>query len=261
MESHKTPEVKNMNKKLLIGLIFVGLIGLTLIPMQADFQKGEVVDFVVYLETPERQMLADEIIAAAEDCGLVVNAIYVDFNTWLEYAHGTWDYDLLFGPYMSVPKDMDIFFLTYFNYILYSVIPHDDKKWTTLLEELIGMYIEAMINPDIVDDEYINTMATILQKIEKRLWAKQFFSVFCHYEVPESFWGPIPTMETEALNYNCLKGRVFHDTDLRLALNEAIDKQVFLDYYEAYTSFEVYEIYDIFYNQPFSNPKIPFSNP
>ncbi|MHA1954722.1 MAG: hypothetical protein ACW96U_12330, partial [Candidatus Heimdallarchaeaceae archaeon] len=114
------------------------------------------------------------------------------------------------------------------------------------------------INPDIINDEdFVNEMVDAFNVIEKRLWIKQYESVFVQFETETSDeWG-VPSMRTDVLNYNCLKGRTFFDTDLRVQLNSIIDRTVFLDYYAQYTSYSVYEAHHLFQFSPFHDAKLP----
>ena len=246
---------KMKHKKLLISMILIGIVTCSMLP--AVQACTTVVDFVIWLEAPEKQVVVDELILKTESLGLVVNPIYVTFDEWLFYAHVTHDYDLLYGPYMTIPSDMDIFFVTYITWILSFVILHDDKKTYTCTDELVGMYMEAMANPAIVNEEYINEMVKIFNFLEKRYWTKQFFSIFVQFETPTSDeWG-VPSMRTETLNYNCLQGRTFHDTDLRIELNSIIDRTVFLDYHEIYNPYPVSEVYHFFGFSPYHDAKLP----
>ncbi|NPD88190.1 MAG: hypothetical protein HGN29_05685 [Asgard group archaeon] len=245
------------HKKLIFSLILIGLVGFAWLP--AAQTTTPVVDFVIWLMEPERQVLVDEMIEKTESLGLEVNTIYVDtLDDWALYAHETQDYDLIYGPFMTLPKDMDILEIAYISWILSIVLLHTDKKIFTKTEILVDGWIEATwINPDLINDEdFVNKMVDAFNIVEKRLWIKQYESVFVQFETETSDeWG-VPSMRTDVLNYNCLKGRVFFDTDLRVQLNSIIDRTVFLDYYAQYTSYDVYEAYHLFQFSPFHNPKL-----
>ncbi|MCG3227638.1 MAG: hypothetical protein H7645_12030 [Candidatus Heimdallarchaeota archaeon] len=249
------------HKKLIFGLILIGLVGFAWLPaVQTATTDATVVDFVIWLMEPERQVLADEMIEKTESLGLVVNTIYVDtIDDWALYAHETLDYDLIYGPFMTLPKEMDIFFIAYIEYILSFVILSDDNKIYKNADKLLDMWMQAnWYNPDLFNDEdFINDMVDLFNDNEERYWEKQYESIFVQFETETSEEWEVPSMRTDALNYNCLPGRVFHNTDLRLQLNSIIDRTVFLDYYALYTSYSVYEVHHLYQFSPFHDATLP----
>jgi hypothetical protein len=237
-------------------MILISLVSFAWLP--AVQTSTTVVDFVIWLETPEKQFVIDEMITKTESLGLVVNPIYVTFNEWIFYAHGSHDYDLLYGPYMTIPKDMDIFFIAFIEYILTIAVLSYDNKIYSNTGKLFDMYFEAMMNPDVVDEEFINDMVDKFHDNQERYWEKQYYSVFVQFETPYSDeWGQVPSMRTDTINYNCEPGRVFADTDLRLQLNSIIDRTVFLNYYAQYTSYSVYEVHHLYQFSPFHDSSLP----
>ncbi len=256
------PKVKKMNKKLVIGLVLISLVGITMIPVGYIASAGDCteVDFVIWLETPEKQVVIDEMITKTESLGLTVNPIYVTFEEWIGYAHGSKDYDMLYGPYMTLPKNLNILDLAQLSLILnYFALTHTDKKLMTCTDIMWSMFWEAIEDPTLMmDEEFIDKMVDLFHITEKRYYIKQYFSVFVQFETPSSDeWGPVPSMRTEALTFNCLKGRVFKDADLRKEWNSIIDRTVFLDYHALYTPYPVYEVHHIFQYSNFHDITLP----
>jgi hypothetical protein len=237
-------------------MVLIGMVSFSWLP--AAQTSTTVVDFVYWLMEPERQVLVDEMILKTESLGLVVNAIEVfTLDEWLVYAHGTHDYDLLYGPFMTLPKEMNIVDIAFICYILTIAVLHEDKKIFTKTDILVDGWFESMWNPDLLnDEEFVAEMTDAFNVIEKRLWIKQYFSTFVQFETETSDeWG-VPSMRTDTLNYNCLKGRVFFDTDLRVQLNSIIDRNIFYDYYEQYTDYDYSPAFHLFQFSPYHDAKL-----
>ncbi len=231
------------------------------LPLATMFVKttksdSDVVTMIIWLETPEKQAIVDEIITSIEDLGLSVNAIYLaTLDEWRFYPG---DYDLSYGGIMSLPEEGDIFMFAFVNVLLnYYALKHTDTKIFKCVDKLWAMYWEAVENPDIVDEEFLDDMVNTFQDIEERLWEKQYYSVFNQWWEPWTWeWG-VPSMRTEAIVYNCLPGHIFADKDLRLALNEEIDRDVFLDYHSVYNPYETTLVYHLFQWLPFHDASLP----
>ena len=214
---------------------------------------------IIWLETPEKQVIIDEIISCVEELNLEVNAIYLSFEEWVEHTNYGDYWDLSYGGIMALPRDGDIFLYAFISVILnYYALQFYDAKVFKCVDKLWAMYWEAMANPDVVDEDFIADMVNAFQDIEERLWEKQYCSIFNRWLEPSSAeWGPVPTIKTEALTYNCMPGRVFSDHELRLALNEKINRDVFLDYHSTYNSYDTYLVYHLYQWLPFHDTSLP----
>lgn len=233
----------------------------TMVSVISDDDDDQVLTILIWLERPEKQVIIDEIIRALEECDLEVNTLYMPtLEAWQDYEG---DYDLWYGGIQELPRDGDIFMYAFINYLLYEfIMMYEDAKISKNVGKLWDMYLEAIDDPDVVDEAFIDDMVDAFQDIEERLWEKQYLIVFNRWLEPSSdIWGPVPTMNTETLGYNCLPGNVFADPKLRLELNEEIDRDVFLDYHSSYNPYSTYEVYHVFQWLPFHDTSLPNEYP
>ncbi|NHJ46588.1 MAG: hypothetical protein FK733_02255 [Asgard group archaeon] len=243
---------------LLLAILCLSLT--TVFSVTADDEQ-QVVIFKVLLETPEKQVIVDEIISCLEDLNLDVQTLYfTDVIEWRDYLG---HYDLSYGGILALPRDGDIFLYSYVNVLMhYFAFSHTDAKIFKNVDKLWAMYWESVSNPDAVDADFIADMVNAFQDIEERMWEKQYISIFNRWVEPSSWeWGPIPTVKTEMIGYNCLPGYVFADKDLRLTLNAAINRDVFLDYHAMYNTYETHLTYHIFDWLPFHDYTLPNTFP
>ncbi|MHA1355038.1 MAG: hypothetical protein ACTSR1_07700 [Candidatus Heimdallarchaeota archaeon] len=199
------------------------------------------IDFIVYLTTPEVQVVVDEIIESAESVGLTVNAIYIDdWNYYLYLTIFTTDWDLAYGGFLGNNNPDTIFQLAYGNMGLHSYyLKHDDAKYAQYSLQLWQWLLQAQANPAVVDADYINDMVDKFQDAEERLWEKQLIITLAE------FMGSSVT-QNNVLMPNSLPGHVFADEDLRLAFSRAIDRTVAVDYHisQGHTSVNIlYHLY------------------
>ncbi|NHJ31620.1 MAG: hypothetical protein FK732_02040 [Asgard group archaeon] len=216
-----------------------------------------VVDLIIWLETPEKQVMADEIITKVESLGISVNAIYLEFDEWRYRATFTDDYDLSFGGILNLPDVDDIFTHAYiFGILNYIVLRCDDPKLIKQTDKIYGMFWEAMMNPDVVDEDFMNDMIDVFHDIQERLWENQYMFTFVQWIDPVA-----GLRNGESMNVNCLPGRVFEDISLRLELNSIIDRSVFLDYHAAYNPYPTYEFYHFFHWTSYHDTSLPNTYP
>lgn len=207
------------------------------------------VDFYIWLEFPEKQVIVDEIISSLESIGLSVNAIYLGWDDWFAVAN-TDDFDIMYGGLGYTFGIDDIFTLGWLiPMINMHMFRHHDAKLQKLIDKLGSMNDEAMVNPDIVTEEYIEEMIDTFQNIEKRLWKKKYLLPYVQW-----FDG---IYYSEVTNLNCLKGRVFANQYLRTALSKNVDRSVFLDYHATYNAFPTYAIYHFFQMSIYHDTSLP----
>jgi hypothetical protein len=237
-----------LKNKLLPVFIIVLCLPLATIISTNSWNIKEEIDFYVYLETPEKQAIIDEIVHKMECLGLIVNTvIFTDLYEWTiagsidmpDATYGglsyTWFIDDIFTLSMILSlQKAHMFYGTY-----------EDKKFDTLVDELWGMAQDAMVDPGIVTEEYLNTMIEIFQDIEKRLWNKKIILPFVQFIDFFPPWG-MELVFTEVIITNSVKGRVFSNLGLRKALHRSIDRNVFLDYYAEYTPLTVWEVWHLY---------------
>lgn len=181
-------KIKLKQKKIALGifLLVILLPLITIFPTTADDEELDVVILKIWLETPEKQVIVDELISSVEDLGLEANPIYFyDLDAWRFYQG---DYDITYGGIMSLPRDGDIFMYAFVNVLLnYYALNHDDAKIFKCVDKLWGMYWDAVDHPDVVDEAFIADMVDAFQDIEERLWEKQYLSVFNRWLEPSSW--------------------------------------------------------------------------
>jgi len=221
---------------------------LTTISSATASRKKEV-DFYIWLEFPEKQVIVDEIILKLESLGLQVNAVYLSFDDWFAIGN-TDDFDIMYGG-LSYTFDIDNIFtiawlLTMINM---HMLRHNDVKLQKLIDKIGSMNDEAMLNPDIVTEEYLDEMIDTFQDIEKRLWKKKYLLPYVQWFDGIYF--------TEVTNLNCLKGRVFANKHLRKALSSSIDRSVFLDYHATYNLNPTYAVYHLFQMSIYHDTSLP----
>ena len=207
------------------------------------------VDFYIWLEFPEKQIIVDEIIFKLESLGLRVNAIYLGWDDWFAVAN-TNDFDIMYGGLSYTFGIDDIFGLAFLIGLINAhMLRHNDKKLTKLIDNLGAMSDAAAADPTLVTEDYMAKMIDIFNKIEKRLWKKQYLPTYVQW-----FDG---IYYTEVTNLNSLKGHVFHNKYLRKAFSQSIDRSVFLDYHAVYNPLETYAVYHLFQMSIFHDTSLP----
>lgn len=202
------------------------------------------IDFYIFLETPEKQVIVDEIIYKMECLGLIVNAVYFTDVTEWSIAGVTDLPDATYGGLSYTWFIDDIFNLAY---ILYLQKMHmlagtfDDKKFNTLVDKLTDMFLEGTAPDFVMTEKFMKNMIETFQDVEKRLWNKKLMLPFVQWE---GFFPPfgMNILFTEIIITNSVQGRVFSNLGLRKALHRSIDRSVFLDYHAIYTPYLVYEV-------------------
>lgn len=217
--------------------------------------KSKEIDVYLWVETPEMQVIADEIVFKLESLGLTVNAIYPTYEDWVAIGN-TNEADLMWGG-LSWTFDIDnIFGLAFILQLINAhMLRHEDKYLQKLVDKIGTMMDDAGANPDLVTEAYIEEMIKTFHKIEKRLWKKKYLMPFVQWEGFHPWFGTIKF--TEVFTVNCFKGRVFHSKHLRTSLFRSIDRSVFLDYYAAYTPFDVYPVYHLFQMSIYHDTSLP----
>ncbi|NHJ86594.1 MAG: hypothetical protein FK734_14100 [Asgard group archaeon] len=105
----------------------------------------------------------------------------------------------------------------------YYYLRHADSKYTKFSLQLWNWYQAAMVDPSIVDDDYINDMYDKFHDCEERLWEHQYLISLAMGT------GPSGLVKQTILVPNCLTGYAFADENLRLAFSHAIDRTVAVD--------------------------------
>jgi len=219
--------------------------------------KPKEIDFIIWLERPEKQVVVDEIILKLESLGITVNAIYMNYDDWTANGN-TDDYDLRYGP-ESWTWDIDnIFQLAWLlSMINPHMLRHTDKKLNAFVDKLVAMSAEATDNPDVVTEDFIEEMIDTFQKAEKRLWVKKYILPFAQW-VGIDPWGiGLDFIYTEVLTLNCFEGNVFSNINLRKRLFHRIDRSVFLDYHATYNPYEYYTVYHLFQMSIYHDTNLP----
>jgi hypothetical protein len=208
----------------------------------------EEISFYIYLETPEKQVVVDEIISTMESLGLIVNPTYFyDVNEWS--MAGAIDLpDATYGGLSYTWFIDDIFNLAFILYLQKMHMlagTNDDKKFATLVDELTEMYMAGTSPGFVMTDDFMTEMIETFQDVEKRLWNHKLILPFVQWE---GFFPPfgMNIFFTEVIITNSVKGRVFSNLGLRKALHRGVDRNVFLDYHALYTPYPVWEVYHLF---------------
>ncbi len=183
------------------------------------------IDFLIYLTNPEVQVIVDEIIESAESVGLTVNTMYIDdWNLYNYLAVFSTDWDLAFGGYLGNNQPDTIFQLAFGNMGLdHYYLKHNDAKFAKFSIQLWQWLQQALADPTVVDDDYINDMVDKFYDAEERLWEKQLIITLAELVAPSGD-------KNLVLMPNSLSGHAFADEDLRLAFSRAIDRTVAVDY-------------------------------
>lgn len=216
----------------------------------ANAHVGKEVNFLVWVETPEKQVVVDEIIDTMESLGLIVNTVYMPtLDDWiLEETVGI--YDLTYGGLSYTFGIDDIFQIAWLlSMINPHMLRHHDIKLNNLIGELTAMLEAAQLDPTVATEEYMAEMIDIFQDVEKRLWKKLYILPFVQW------FGGI--YFTEVLVPNAKLGHVFNSLGLRKALYHGVDRNVFLDYHATYNPFPVYEVYHLFQMSPYHDTSLP----
>ena len=249
-------KIKLRNNVLAVLVLVLCLPMSTILSTQACNPK--VIDFCIYLETSEKQVVVDEIIYKLESLGLIVNTYYYyDLNEWTAVAGP--DYDITYGGLSYTWMIDDIFNVAYVlylinNHMLYG--RHHDMKLNMLVDKLAEMYTAAMEDPTVITEKFLDKMIDTFQKTEKRLWKKKYIMPFVQWE---DFFPPfgMDVFFTEVFVLTCTNGRVFASQYLRNQLFDSIDRSVFLDYHALYTTCPVYEVYHLFQMSPYHDLSLP----
>ncbi|MHA1187193.1 MAG: hypothetical protein ACTSSK_10025, partial [Candidatus Heimdallarchaeota archaeon] len=194
-------------KKVSVAAIIVIL---CLIPVATIYSvtacRNKEITCMLLVETPEKQVVVDEIISGLENLGLTINADYFyDYDEWVAHSqtHAA-EYDLTYGGYSYTWGIDNIFNLAWLLYMTNDhMLFHSDKKYDTLVQNIWDMYNDAMITPEIATEEYIEDMVKIFNKIEKRLWVKKYLLPFVQWE---GFFAPfgMDILFTEVIVLNAL---------------------------------------------------------
>ena len=259
--SGRRRKIRLKHKILTVSVLLLCLPLATIISTNSWNVKQEI-SFYVLLEAPEKQVIVDEIINKLESLGLIVNTVYfTDVNEWSAAQQADWP-DVTYGG-LSYTFDIDnIFTLAYLLYIQKNFMfagKFDDKKFSTLVDDLTDMYMEAAAYDFIVPDEFINEMIDIFQKIEKRLWNHLIVLPFVQWVAPFNFppFSDPAAKTTEIIMTNSVQGRVFSNLGLRRALYRSIDRNVFLDYHALYNPYPVYVVYHLYQMSIYHDTNLP----
>jgi len=212
---------------------------LTIVSVNADV--ADEIDFMIFLTTPEVQVVVDEIIESAESLGLRINPIYVDWNTFMFSLMFSSSWNLAYGGYLNTPYPDTIFSLAYgVMGMSYYFTKHDDAKFAAAATKLwIGLN-EAPETPPEEMNTLIEDMIDSFHDAEERLWEKQIIITLAE------FINSAGMIKSDVLTPNCKAGHVFADETLRLAFSAAINRNVVLDYHASmgmYTAYEAYHLY------------------
>ena len=253
-------EIK-LNHKRLVVFLFILSFPLATISTATACNAQEV-SFYVYLEVPEKQVIADEIIYKLECLGLIVNTVYFyDLDEWA-YQKAIDNPDVSYGGIWYTFFIDDIFNLAYLLYLQKNFMlagKYEDKKFDTLVDKFTDMYFIGTDPDFVMTEEFMNEMIKTFQDIEKRLWNHKLILPIVQWVAPMDY-GPyqIPVAQhTEAIATNSLPGRVFSNLALRKALCRSIDRNVFIDYYALCIPYLVYPVFHIYQTSPYHDTNLP----
>jgi len=193
--------------------------------------KSKEIDFVIWVERPEKQVVVDEMILKLESLGLTVNAIYMNYDEWIANGN-TDDYDIRYGA----------------------------ESWTWFIDDIFQLaWLMSMVNPHMLrhNDKKLNNLVDELHKIEKRLWVKKYIMPLAQWEGIDPWGIGLPFVYTEVLTLNCFEGSVFSNMNLRRRLFHRIDRNVFLDYHAVYNPYETYTVYHLFQMSIYHDANLP----
>ncbi|NHK31331.1 MAG: hypothetical protein FK730_08270 [Asgard group archaeon] len=255
--SGRMSKIRLKQKTITIFLLVLCLPIATITSTMACDEK--VIDFYIWVERPEKQVIVDEIIYKLECLGLTVNTVYFDvLDDWIA-AGGVDRPDVSYGGLSYTWFIDDIYNLAFIlflqkNHMLAGRI--EDKKFDTLVDKLTDMYMEAADNGFIMPDEFVNEMVDIFQKTEKRLWTHKIFLPYVQWEGYSPDFG-FDILFTEIINLNMIKGHVFSNLGLVKTFYKSIDRNVFLDYHAEYNPNDFYEVYHLYQMSIYHDTNLP----
>jgi len=221
----------------------------TLFSVSANEQNE--IDFIIYLDTEERQPIVDELIFKAESLGLTVNPIYMSWGDWYYATHYSDWWDLSYGGILVSWRNDDISFLSHCIMGMdYYLLRHDDVKLHDLAWDLWNMRLMLESDPDVDITDLSDDMIDKFHDAEERLWEKQYTFTFLQYIDGLA-------VRSEIAMPNCKAGRVFADENLRLTYSSIIDRNIFFDYYQTHYQFPVYVLYHLYQWSSFHDTTLP----
>ena len=136
--------------------------------------KNKEINFYIWLETPEKQVVVDEIIYKLECLRLTVNTVYFDvLDEWI-IAGSTDLPDVTYGGLSYTWFIDDIFNLAYILYLQKNHIlvgTYEDKKF----DKLTDMYIEGTDPDFVMTDKFMDEMIDTFQDVENVFGHKSSF--------------------------------------------------------------------------------------